>query len=114
MLFGDFGEYKFETSIQGFLFVIWSIAMPVVFMNLLIAFFSDTYTRVYEQKEKASYAEMAMLIQDLELLYPKEKKVENKFLIYAEEMKEEDEDDDIAVGIGQKITKVGLKISQEN
>ena len=40
--------------------------------------------------------------------------MENKFLIYAEEIKEEEEDDDIAVGIGQKITKVGLKISQEN
>jgi hypothetical protein len=49
--------------------VCWTFAIPFVMMNLLIAFVADTYVRVYEHKEIASYCEMANLIVDLELLY---------------------------------------------
>jgi hypothetical protein len=37
-------------------------------MNLLIAFMSDTYERVYDQREKASYAELVKLVLELESL----------------------------------------------
>jgi hypothetical protein len=37
-------------------------------MNVIIAFVSDTYNRVNQNKETASYREMAELILDLELL----------------------------------------------
>jgi hypothetical protein len=53
---------------QMFIFILWGVAIPILSMNLLIAFLGDTYTRVYEQKEKANYSEMVKLILDLEML----------------------------------------------
>jgi hypothetical protein len=54
---------------QMTLFILWCAAIPVISMNLLIAFLGDTYTRVYEQREKAGYTELVRLILNLEVLF---------------------------------------------
>ena len=107
--FGDFGNFRLENKINWILFVIWTILLPILGMNLLIAFFSDTYTRVYEQRDKASYAELVRLILDLELILCCTRKVKNKnFLIFGEKIEEDDLEDDIMTGIGQKVSKVNI------
>jgi hypothetical protein len=50
------------------IFFFWTILLPLLSMNLLIAFLSDTYERVYDQREKANYAELTKLILELETL----------------------------------------------
>jgi hypothetical protein len=81
-------------------------------MNLLIAFMSDTYERVYDQREKASYAEQVKLILELEsLMFWNRKNNDKVHLVYAQEVAEEDKENDITVGIGQKVKSVGNKIN---
>ena len=46
--FGDFGAVQLESGTQIVLFIFWTIALPLLCMNLLIAFLSDTYERVYD------------------------------------------------------------------
>jgi hypothetical protein len=80
-------------------------------MNLLIAFMSDTYERVYDQRERASYAELVKLILELEtLMFWNRKNTQKLHLVYAKEVAEEDHDNDITVGIGQKVKSVGNRI----
>ncbi len=81
------------------MFVIWTVAI-LFWFNLLIAFLSDTFTRVYEQRIKANYVEMARLILDLELFYIRcEKNDEKLHLVYGQ-IRDEDIEDDLTIGIG--------------
>jgi hypothetical protein len=74
---------------------------------------SDTYTKIYEQKTKAKFAEQVLLILDLEqLMIWNRSKTGKNYLVYAEIIEEEDKVDDMDVGIGQKVTKVSEKISK--
>jgi hypothetical protein len=68
MVFADFGDINLETRMQMTIFILWSVAIPILSMNLLIAFLSDTYAKVLEEKDKANYSEMVSLILDLEIL----------------------------------------------
>jgi hypothetical protein len=47
-LYGDFSGIQIETPTQVVLFFFWTVMLPLLSMNLLIAFLSDTYERVYD------------------------------------------------------------------
>jgi hypothetical protein len=88
------------------------MVLSVLAVNLLIAFLSDTFTRVYEQRNKANFTEMVKIIHDLESLwifgsYSDEKRAH---LIYADAIKMEDQEDDISIGIGQKVSDGVIRI----
>ena len=85
-----------------------------VLTSFVQAFLSDTYTRVFEQKLKAGLGEQALLILDLEwLMFWNRTKTGKSYLIYAEVIEEEDKQDDMEIGIAQKVTKVGDKINKK-
>jgi hypothetical protein len=97
------------------IFILWGVAIPVLSMNLLIAFLSDTYTRVYEQKEKAKYSEMCNFILEIETLISfGQGNREKKHMVFTDVITfEKEETDDLATGIGQKVTSVGKKVSRK-
>jgi hypothetical protein len=103
---------------QMTIFILWCVAIPLLSMNLLIAFLSDTYTRVYEQKEKAGFSELVKLILDLEMLltwFCKREK-EKKHLVYCDIIETDitaDENEDITIGIGQKVSEIGKKMKKQ-
>ena len=75
---------------------------------------SDTYERVYDQREKASYAEQVKLILELEtLMFWNRNDTEKLHLVYAQEVAEENKENDITVGIGQKVKSVGNRIKAQ-
>jgi hypothetical protein len=96
---------------QYAIFGLWTIVMVVLFMNLLIAFLSETYTRVYEMRKPAGFTEMAHLILELEsLMIWNRGKTDTSHIIYSEIMQEEEGQDDVSVGIGEKISKLKMGI----
>jgi hypothetical protein len=110
MLFGNFGMFVLDTPIQVAIFILWTFLIPLLLMSLLISFVSDTYTRVYEKRQIATFTEMAELIHDLEMLLPpcRCSKAETKqYLSFAQEVPSENMDQDISVGIGQKVSMMG-------
>ena len=44
--FGELGDYEDLSSLEFSLFVIFSLFIPLVLMNLLIAIMSDSYARI--------------------------------------------------------------------
>ena len=110
--FGDFGQLQLESGTQIVLFFFWSVVLPLLCMNLLIAFLSDTYERVYDHRKKANFIEIIDLAIDLEtLMFWNRDKCENMHLVYAELKEEEAKESDITIGIGQKVSTVGNKIN---
>jgi hypothetical protein len=46
MIFGSFGGYEMETNLQMVLFMVTSVMMPLLMMNILIAILGQTYVEV--------------------------------------------------------------------
>ena len=85
-------------------------------MSLLISFVSDTYTRVYEKRNIATFTEMAELIHDLEMLLPTcrcKKPSTKQYLSFAKEVNSENFVNDISIGIGQKVTMMGQNLDKK-
>jgi hypothetical protein len=119
MMFADFGDIQLETRMQMTIFILWGVAIPILSMNLLIAFLGDTYTRVYEQKEKANYSEMVKLILDLEMIkswFMCNTENEKSHLIYCDILDTTftaEVEEDMTIGIGQKVNEVGKRIKKQ-
>ena len=69
------------TTLEWTYFFIFTILIPLVFFNLLIAIVSDTFDRVWQNKGASDYKELASLILEVEnLLIFKRKVKERGFL----------------------------------
>ena len=65
--FGDFNTEGFDNW-QWALFVIATIFLPLMLLNLLIAIVSDTFDRVYQNRVASDYKELAKLVLEQEYL----------------------------------------------
>ena len=64
-------------------------------------------------REKASTAESVRLILDLEvIMFWNKSKIDRSHLLYAEVKDEKDKEDDLSVGIGTKVTKIGNNLKK--
>ena len=70
MGYGDFEELGVSdmNGLQWFYFLIFTLLIPLVFFNLLIAIISDTFDRVYSNKISSDYREKASLILEVEYM----------------------------------------------
>ena len=70
MGYGDFENLDINsmTGLQWFYFLIFTLLIPLVFFNLLIAIISDTFDRVYSNKTSSDYREKASLILEVEYM----------------------------------------------
>ena len=68
MGYGDFDplEVGNMNGLQWFYFLLFTLLIPLVFFNLLIAIISDTFDRVYSNKTSSDYREKASLILEVE------------------------------------------------
>jgi hypothetical protein len=91
MVFGSFGDYKLETPLHLFLFMITAIMMPLLMMNLLIAILGQTYNDVKESWADNMYYDKVSIIYDLELLMVWNRKVRTSksHLLYANIVKDD-------------------------
>ena len=65
--YGDFDTEGYDTT-KWVLFVIATIFLPLMLLNLLIAIVSDTFDRVYSNRVSSDYKELASLILEQEYL----------------------------------------------
>jgi hypothetical protein len=109
MIFGDYGDMQIDNRMKMAVLIVWCIAVPILSMNLLIAFFSDTYERVFNTREVANISEMVGLILDLELLMIwnrwkmcpcSRKEHKRSHLLYAEKVEDPEDQDPAEIGIG--------------
>ena len=63
--YGDWDTEGFN-GLQWILFTIFTLMIPLVFLNLLIAIISDTFDRVFTNKTISDYKEKASLILEME------------------------------------------------
>ena len=88
-IFGDWGDIEPQNKMQSAVFILWIFFSTLTLVNLQIAFLSESYSRLYEQRIKIGYVEMCRMILDLEILYSfvcccRKNKNENKHLLFAE------------------------------
>ena len=82
-MYGDFDTESYDPG-MWILFVIASIFMPLVMLNLLIAIMSDTYERVSNTMTEADGNELNELILEQEkMLFWNRGKYETSFLHWA-------------------------------
>jgi hypothetical protein len=91
MIFGSFGDYQMNSTLQMVLFMVTSIMMPLLMMNLLIAILGQTYVDVKEKWAENMYFQKVSIIYDLELIMFWNKNAKsNKFhLLYAKNLSTE-------------------------
>ena len=84
MGFGDFGALGVDNlnALQWVYFLLFTILIPLVFFNLLIAIISDTFDRVYSSKVASDYREKASLILEVESMLRWRRKGTNMQLLY--------------------------------
>ena len=68
LTYGDFASVDDYVMLDWVFFVLSTILVPLVMMNLLIAIISDTFGRVYQMKEVSDYKETLSLILEIEYL----------------------------------------------
>ena len=87
------GESQFELlrvepySILNFIIWIWFILAilitQIVFMNVLIAIISDTFDRVWEQRETYILSSQADILEDwLDVIHPEQEKMRRKLFMF--------------------------------
>jgi hypothetical protein len=114
MIFGDWATIEPATRMQNGFFIMWTFTTTLLMSNILIAQLSETYTRIYDSKVKASYTELVQLVLQLEILFFwNREKIENCHLLYAEVIEEGEKEDDITTGIGEKIFNLGNKLKTQ-
>ena len=64
---GELPSYD-TISMKFVIFLIYSLLIPIVLMNLLIAILSDAYERVQSQAKSADIKVLASLIQEVEIM----------------------------------------------
>lgn len=70
------------TTLEWTYFFIFTILIPLVFFNLLIAIVSDTFDRVWQNKGASDYKELASLILEVENLLLWNRKVKDKGFLH--------------------------------
>ena len=68
MIYGDFNEVDNYGPVAWVFFIMATVLVPLVMMNLLIAIISDTFERVYSSKTASDYKEKTALILEVENL----------------------------------------------
>ena len=78
-MFGDFSTDDYVLTAEWALFIVSSIFMPLVMLNLIIAIMSDTYERVTSGMVEADGKELNSLILEQESLmfYARDEQVSN-------------------------------------
>ena len=93
MIFGSFGEYELDTTLKIILFMVTSIIMPLLMMNLLIAILGKTYVDVKDKWAENTYFQKVSIIYDLELVmfWNYNDKSQPFHLLYAKNLNVEEE-----------------------
>jgi hypothetical protein len=96
MILGDFDTSAFGEVAPGFvvlLFILCTIFNMIVMLNLLIAIISDSYARVNNISQQATYQERCILISENQYLIPDERKknyaVKGKYLMVVTDLEKE-------------------------
>ena len=93
--FGGFSPAGYS-PLEQIIFVLAVIAVPLVFMNMLIAIMGDTFDRVKEEQSRRDYQEMAGLVHRYEIVASKlccsRRKREKpwKYLFYSSDSRKEE------------------------
>jgi len=99
MSLGDFTagfDSEFGDVVPGyvwFLFILSTLFIMIIMLNLLIAIISEAFNRIYAVSEEAAYQEAATIIAENSYLIPDHRKhsycEENKYLLLAIDVEQE-------------------------
>jgi len=66
LAFGELGNYPDFDFLRFFIFILFTLFVPLLLMNMLIAIMSDAYERVQANAMSADYRSMAQMLQEME------------------------------------------------
>ena len=92
MAYGDFAYVDDYGAVEWIFFLLSTVLMPLVMMNLLIAIISDTFERVYTSKVPSDYKEKTALILEVENLMFWRRNVKEKVFLHVIKYRGEDEE----------------------
>ena len=91
MAYGDFAYVDDYGGVEWLFFLLSTVLMPLVMMNLLIAIISDTFERVYTSKTASDYKEKTALILEVENLMFWRRNVKSRVFLHVVKYRGEDE-----------------------
>eukprot|EP00350_Pseudokeronopsis_sp_OXSARD2_P009067 CAMPEP_0170551974 /NCGR_PEP_ID=MMETSP0211-20121228/9954_1 /TAXON_ID=311385 /ORGANISM="Pseudokeronopsis sp., Strain OXSARD2" /LENGTH=198 /DNA_ID=CAMNT_0010859465 /DNA_START=3153 /DNA_END=3745 /DNA_ORIENTATION=+ len=93
MMYGNFATDNYNTA-GWIIFIIASILMTLIMLNMLIAIMSDTYARVMSEIVPSDYYELnSLILEQEEILFWKRNHGRPKFLFFAHYMGQDDDEE---------------------
>ena len=93
MMYGNFATDNYNTA-GWIIFIIASILMTLIMLNMLIAIMSDTYARVMSEIVPSDYYELnSLILEQEEILFWKRNSGRAKFLHFAHYMEQGDDEE---------------------